>query len=109
MSAPMIKGAAQERGGHGVIDDQWQTMSMGDLGPLSNVDHIARGVTDGLTEQGAGVLVDSRLNRVEVVVLGKAYIDALVWQGVGKQVVGAAINLIGTEMLLPVRQIVWSA
>ncbi len=64
---------------------------------LLDVDDIARRVADGFAEQGLGVFVDQGGSGVEVIRRGKPHLDTLAREGVGEQVVGAAIQLGGTD------------
>ena len=93
----VIEDPAQHRRGHGIVDNQGHACGVGDVSPLADVDDIARRVADGLAEQGLGVFIYQVGNPVEVVGLGEAHLYALAREGVGKQVVGAAVQLRGTD------------
>ena len=80
---------------HGVVDDQRHAVLVGDLRQLLDVDDIARRVADGFAEHRLGLVVDQLLEAVVIVAGGHAHLDALAREGVGEQVVGAAIELAG--------------
>ena len=89
----MLEGAAENRRGHGVVDDQRHAMSMRRVGQRCEVDDIAGRVADGFAEYRLGALVDQRFQCGDVIVCGEAGLDAETRQGVGQQVVGAAVEL----------------
>ena len=88
---------AQERRCHGVVDNQRDAMFVGDIGPALDIHHVTGRVANGFAEQGAGVVINRFLHCLKVVVTHHTAVDTLVWQRVGKQVVGAAIELAGTD------------
>ena len=63
----MLDGAAQIRGGRGVVDDQRQAHPVGQCGNGIQIGDIAAGVGDGFAEDRAGVLIDRRLDRRQIV------------------------------------------
>ncbi len=89
----VLKRAAQCRCGHGVIDDQRDAVAVSRVGQRLNVDDVTGRVADGFAEHRLGARVDQAFQCGDVVVGGKAGLDALTRQSVGKQVVGAAIQL----------------
>ena len=93
----MLEGLAQIRGGDRVVDDQRHAVLVRDLGQLLQIDHVARRVADGLAEQRAGLVIDQRFHLVEIVERGHPHIHALAREGVGEQVVGAAVQLAGAD------------
>ena len=62
-----LDGAAQERRGRCVVDDQRHTGGIGDVGDRAHVHDVAAGVRDRLAKDGAGVVVDGRRDRVQIV------------------------------------------
>ena len=91
---------AQEGRRYGVIDNQRNAVFVGNFGPLLDIHHVAGRVADRFAEQGAGLVVDGVLDCLEIIVAHHLALDALVRQRVGKQVVGAAIKLTGTDNVI---------
>lgn len=88
----VLERAAEDRRGHGVVDDQRHAVAVGGCGQRGDIDDVAGRVADGLAEHRLGTFVDQRLEGGDVVVGGEARGDALARQGVGQQVVGAAVQ-----------------
>src|SRR6056297_4041221 len=65
--------------------------------PRLDIDNVAGGVANGLTEQGAGIPVYERLYPVEIDAPGKAHLNTLARKGMGEQVVGASVELRGAD------------
>ena len=93
----VVKGPAEQWRGDGIVDNQGDAGGVGDLRPALDVHHVARRIADGLAEQGPGIVIDERSHALEIVSLGEAGLDALPREGVGKQVVGAAVQLRGAD------------
>lgn len=89
----VLERPAEDRRGHGVVDDQRHAMAVRSRSEGSQVDDIAGWVADGLAEHRFGALVDQRFEGGDVVMGGEAGLDAEAWQCVGQQVVGAAVEL----------------
>lgn len=90
---PVLDGAQQVRGGHGVVDDERQAGGVRDVGDAPDVEDVAARVAEGLREQGLGVRSYGGPPRVEVVgVLDEGHLDAEPRQGVPEQVVRAAVE-----------------
>ena len=89
----VLERPAEDRRGHGVVDDQRHTMAVGGVGQGLEVDDIAGRVADRFAEYGLGALIDQRFQGGDVIVGGEAHLDAGARQGVGEQVVGAAVEL----------------
>ena len=94
---PMLEGAAQVGGRHRVVDDERHAMSLGHLGPALQVHHVAGRVTDRFAVKRTGVVINGRFQRLQIVVVHEAALDALVGQAVCEQVVGAAVQLTGGD------------
>ena len=93
----VIEGAAQHWRGDGVVDDQRHAMLVGDLGQTLEIDDVAGRIADGLAEDGAGLVIDQRLEAGEIIEGRHAHLDPLTRQAMGEQVVGAAIQLAGAD------------
>jgi hypothetical protein len=70
---------------------------VGDVGPALDIDYITRRVAYGFAKQCFGVGVDQRGHFVEIIRSGKAGFDTLAREGVGEQVIGAAVELRGAD------------
>ena len=93
----VLERAAQVRRGHGVVDDDRHAMLVGDLGELFEVGDVAERVADRFAEHRLGLAVDQFFEGCRVTVIGKAHLDAILRQGVGEQVVGAAVQGAGRD------------
>ena len=89
----VLEGAAEDRRGHRVVDNQRHAVAMRGVGQGLDIDDVAGRVADRFAEHGLGLVVDQRFQGGNVVVRGEAGLDAEARQGVGQQVVGAAIQL----------------
>ncbi len=89
----MLERPAEHRRGDCIVDDQRHTVAVRGFGQGGEIDDIARRVADGFAEHRLGATVDQRFQGCDVIVGGETHLDALARQGVGKQVVGAAIEL----------------
>lgn len=74
----------QKGRGNGVIDDQRNAGGVRNLCQAFNINNAAGRVTDRLTENGFGALIDQLGNACKVVLVGKAGFNALARQGVGE-------------------------
>ncbi len=83
----------QDRGRHRIVDDQGHAIAVRDLRERRDVADIAGGIADGLGEHGLGVFVDQPLDRIGLVAVGEAPLDALARQHVAEQGVGRAVEL----------------
>jgi len=72
-------------------------MGMGDVGQTGDVGDLAGGVADRFTEQRPGAAVDGPIDAVEILVAAQPRLDAQLRQGMGKQVVGAAVEFGGAD------------
>ncbi|MNY04967.1 hypothetical protein D3C86_1376700 [compost metagenome] len=88
----VLDGAGQVGGRHGVVDDQRQPLRVGRVGQGGEVHHIAQRIADGLAEDRLGPLIGVGGDGGDVVGVDEAHLDAVLGQGVGEQVVGAAIE-----------------
>ena len=96
----VLQGPDQVGGAEGVVDDQGQAVLVGDGGDGVNVGDVAVGVAQGLQVDGLGVVLDGVLHLGQVVGVHEGRGDAVLGQGVGQQVIGAAVDrLLGNNML----------
>ena len=93
----VFEGATEVGRGDGVVDDQRYPVLVCDLGQLFEVGDVAEWVTDRFAEDGLGLVIDQGGETGRVAVIGKAHVDAVLRQGVGKQVVGAAVERRGRD------------
>ena len=88
-------------GGEGVVHHQRDAGPVGDLGHGLDVHQVGIGIAQGLHEDGLGVGLDRGLQRGGLW-LGEGGGDAVGQrQGVGQQVVGAAVDGLGRHDVLP--------
>ena len=76
-----------------VVHDERHTHGVGGSAPGVEVNHVQRRVAQRLHEHRAGVFVGQLGDRLGVVALGEAHLDAELRQRVGEQVVGTAVEL----------------
>ena len=92
-----LEGAQQIGRGHGVVHDQRHAVGVGHIGQRLNVGHVAQRVADGFDEHGLGLGIDQLAKAGRIARVGKAHLNALLREGVGKQVVGAAVERAGAD------------
>src|SRR5690606_2581135 len=95
-----VERPAQHWSGYRVVDDQGHAMLVGDLGQGLQVNNVAFRITDGLTENGAGPFINVLGEGSGIVAVRKAYFNSLAWEGMGKQVVGAAVELADADDII---------
>ncbi len=100
MSAPHSMGRHKRRRGGGVVDDERQTVLVGDAGELLDVGDVELGIAERLGVDGAGLAVDGGAQAVEVVGVDEADGDAQARQRVVEEVVGAAVERGGGDDLV---------
>ena len=88
----VLEGAAQIGAGHGVVHNQRNAVGMSDFGELFKIGHIAQRVADGFAKNGFGLGINQFGELLGLAVIGKAHFNTVLRQGVGKQVVGAAVE-----------------
>ena len=93
----MLDGAQQVGAGHGVVHDQRHAVGMGHVGQRADVGHVAQRVADGFAEHRLRALVDQLAEAGRVARVGEAHLQALLREGVGEQVVGAAVERAGAH------------
>ena len=83
-----------------VVHDDGQAVLVGNLGDGVDVGDVGVGVAEGLEVDEGGVVLDGRLDLVEVVGVDEGGRDAVLRERVLEQVVGAAIDgLLGDHMI----------
>ena len=88
----VLNGPDEVGGAEGVVDHQGQAAAVGDGGNGVNVRDVAVGVAQGLDKDGLGVLPDGPLQLRQVVGVHKGGLHAVGGEGVGQQVVAAAVD-----------------
>ena len=89
---PMFDRAKERRGGDGIIDNQWQAGSMGNLRQGFKVIDIILGVTDGLSINRFGMLVDRGGHRTEIGSGHEFHRNPHPAEGMMEKVIGATIK-----------------
>jgi hypothetical protein len=95
--------AAQVGGCRSVVHDQRNARVIGDGGDGRNVGDVAAGIGDRLAEHGAGVIVDGRLHRVEIVEIDEFRGPAEALDGLAELRDGAAVKASGHDDVPPRR------
>ncbi len=67
-------------------------MTVGNFGQNFKIGNVAQWITDRFAENSLGFVVDQLLESSRVTIIGKTYINAVLRQGVGKQIVSTAIQ-----------------
>ena len=96
----MIDGAHQIRRGHGVVDNQWNTMRMSDLGQGRDIRHVAKRIANGFAVNRLGLFIDELAKAGWIARIGKPDLNALLGKGVRKQVVRPAIQGAGRDNIV---------
>lgn len=101
ISRAKIKGAAQERGGKGIVDKERHIVGVGDAREFFNVQHYDGGIGDGLSEYGLGVGAELLLNLLlRCVGVHKGYLDPHALHGHGEEIDGTAIDGGGADKVI---------
>jgi hypothetical protein len=88
----VLEGAAEVRRWHRVVDDQRHPVAVRHFGQQLEVGDVAERVADRFAEDRLGFAVDHPFEACRLGCVGKAHVDAVLGQGVGEEVVGAAIE-----------------
>ncbi len=89
----MLQRADEVGARHGVVDDQRQTVAVGDLGDGLDVDKGAAGIGKALDVDGLGLVIDLGGEAFRVGGIGPADLPAEVLEGMAELVDRAAIEL----------------
>ncbi len=93
----MIKGPAQVWSGNGIVYNQWQAMPMRNISQPFQVDYVPCRITDRFTEHCASTVINQAFHAIVIIERRHTHIYSLAWEGMGKQVVGAAVQLAGAD------------
>lgn len=88
----VLQRAEQIRGAEGVIDDDWQTMLLGDHGDSVDVGDVGVGVAERLEIDDRGVVLDGPLDLFQVMGIDEGGLDAKLGERMLQQVVGATVD-----------------
>ena len=88
----MLQRTEQIRGAEGVVDDNRQTVLLGDLGDGVDVGDVGVGVAERLEIDDRGVVLDGTLDLFQVMGIDKRGLDAKLGERMLQQVVGATVN-----------------
>ena len=96
----VLEWTEQVRGTEGVVDDDRETMLLGDLGNRIDIGDIGIGVAERLKVDGRGVVLDGALDLLEVVRVNEGHVHAELRDGVLEEVERAAVDgLLGNDMV----------
>ena len=90
----------QVRSAEGVVDHQGDAMLVGDGGRALDVADVGVRVTKGLYIYEFGVRLNGSLQSVVVVGVDKSCVDAILAQRVLQQVIGTAVDGIGSHHMI---------
>ena len=97
---PVLDGADEVGGAEGVVHHQGDAVAVGDGGDGVQIGEVAVGVAQGLQVDRLGVGADGPLHLRQVVGVHKGGGDPEGGQGVGQQVIGAAVDgLLGHDVV----------
>ncbi|OQC12820.1 MAG: hypothetical protein BWX79_01112 [Alphaproteobacteria bacterium ADurb.Bin100] len=88
----MLERTAQVRAGDRVVHDQRHPGCMGHGREGADIGHVAQRIAHGFAVDRLGALVDQRGKSGRVARIGKTHRDAHLWKGMGKQVIGSAVQ-----------------
>ena len=88
----MLQRTEQIRGAEGVVDDNRQTVLLGDLGDGVDVGDVRVGVAERLEIDDRGVVLDGTLDLFQVMGIDKRGLDAKLGERMLQQVVGATVD-----------------
>ena len=88
----MLQRTEQIRGAEGVVDDNRQTVLLGDLGDGVDVGDVGVGVAERLEIDDRGVVLDGTLDLFQVMGIDKGGLDAKLGERMLQQVVGATVD-----------------
>jgi hypothetical protein len=83
----------ESTGAEGVVDDQWDTSIVGDLGDSLNIWHVVSWVTNGLDVDSLGLLVNGSGDILWLVTSNELGIDAKTWKEDLELVVGSSVDV----------------
>ena len=78
--------------GYGVVHNQRNARCVRNLGECFDIGHVAKRIADRFAENCLGAVVDQRGKGLGLARIGEAHGNALLREGMGKQVVGTAIQ-----------------
>ena len=96
----VVEGPEQVRGAKGIVDDQRDTIVIGDTRHCLEVDDVDVGVADGLDEHGTGLIVDGPTEVLGIDGIDQRGLNAMLGKGIGEEIEGAAIERLGGDDLL---------
>ncbi len=89
---------------HGVVDDERQAVTMGDIGNRGDIHECAARVGEAFDEDGACAVVDLPFETCRISRIGPAHLPVETLEGVAELVDGAAIKLACRDEIVAVLQ-----
>ena len=68
----------------GVIHNEWHAVRMRHGGDRFNINDIACRVSNRLTEDGCGLIINQSSERLGLIILSKPHVDTLLWEHMSK-------------------------
>ena len=97
----VLDGTHQIRRCKGIVHCQGNSVGMGDFGQSGYVRHLGVGIAQGLRKQQFCIVPDSRLHLFKIKRIHEGSAHAIGRQGVGQQIVGAAVDVFGRHHMIP--------
>ena len=91
-------------GREGIVHDEHDVVPVGDRSDAFEVGHVGVGVAEGLGVDDLGVGPDGGFERLQVVDVQDGVLDALRGEGVGDEVVAAAVEVVGRDDVVALLQ-----
>ena len=93
-----LKRTAIDRSGESIIHNKWHTVAMGYSGKFLNVEHLASGIGDRLTEEDLGVGTERFLNLLlRGILIDKGAVDAEFLHRHSEEIERTAVYLGGSD------------
>jgi hypothetical protein len=88
----VLEGTAKAGCRHGVVHDERNTVPVGDVGQFLEIRDVAERVAHRFAVERLRAAVNQSLEGLRIAVVREAHVDAVLRQGMGKKIVGAAVE-----------------
>lgn len=88
----MLNRSKEIGSGKGVVNDQRNLVSVGDIGQCIDVVDVTVGVAQSFDKNGLGIVLNGPLHSIQVMGIDKSSGNAVFRKGVGQQIIAAAID-----------------
>jgi hypothetical protein len=97
----VLDGPGECGGSKGVVHDQWNACLARNAGERVEIRHVQLRIPDGLHEEQPSAAIDGRSHLFQIVDVHEPRRDPPLGQGVRKQVVGAAVQRLRRDQVVP--------